>query len=189
MPCRYDASFALRSWGEILRAEPGSPGWLPTQGPHRPARAELLHAVLRIIDSLSVRGTTPRHAYLSASYLSLLRCLGPRFHSTLRVSQRQFYDPTPPFPPQGPIRSGSPASSVLWGRYDFSLPVSPRFVSFAWQYHLWPAPILLCAYGPHDASAHRLGVVNPAALPAPKAWRQRDIPSSWTTLFRICHTL
>ena len=31
--------------------------------------------------------------------------------------------------------SRSPASSILSGRYDFLSPISPHFVSFAWQYH------------------------------------------------------
>ena len=32
---------------------PGRPGWLPTQAPHRPVRAELPHTVLRATGSLS----------------------------------------------------------------------------------------------------------------------------------------
>ena len=42
---------------------------------------------------------------------------------------------TPRFPRQGSRGPGSPASTVLSGRYD-SLPlVPPHFVSFAWRYH------------------------------------------------------
>ena len=34
----------------------------------------------------------------------------------------------------GSSEVSSPASSVLSKRYDFLLPVSPHFVSFAWRY-------------------------------------------------------
>ena len=34
----------------------------------------------------------------------------------------------------GSSRASSPASTVLSKRYDFLLPISPHFVSFAWRY-------------------------------------------------------
>jgi hypothetical protein len=37
-------------------------------------------------------------------------------------------------PSTGSLRGEFPASSVLSKRYDFLLPVSPHFVSFAWRY-------------------------------------------------------
>ncbi len=52
-------------------------------------------------------------------------------------------------PLRGPAGSGSPASTVLSGRYDSPWPIPPRFVVFAWRYHpctpdslpsVWHAP-------------------------------------------------
>ena len=57
------------------------------------------------------------------------------FRCIRRMSQQQAHDPTSRFPPQDPGRSGSPASAVLSGCYDFLPPIPPHFVSFAWRYH------------------------------------------------------
>jgi hypothetical protein len=37
--------------------------------------------------------------------------------------------------PRVPDGTGSPASAVLSGRYDFLPPFPPRFVAFTWRYH------------------------------------------------------
>jgi hypothetical protein len=60
-------------------APPGSPGWSPTQGPHRPARADFPHAVLRV----SVLLTQFRYPLLS-------RVHDFRLHRILRVSHQRF---------------------------------------------------------------------------------------------------
>ena len=50
---------------------------------------------------------------------------------------------TPPFPPQGLSRvRDSPASTVLWRRYDFLSSIPPHFVAFAWRYH---GGVLICS--------------------------------------------
>ena len=92
-----------------------------------------------------------------------------------------------PFPPLGPIRSGSPASSVLWGHYDVSPPVLPRFVFLRLAIPFVACVHTLCSRKHPDASARGPGVSfsgNPFRLL--KAWRQRDLPGSWMTPPHIC---
>ena len=55
-----------------------------------------------------------------------------------RVSRPGVQHQAPPFgfsfPPPGPVRTSSPASSVLRRCYDFLPLIPPRFVAFAWWY-------------------------------------------------------
>ena len=79
-------------------------------------------------------------------------------------------------------------------------PVSPHFVSFAWRYHLNPALLLpLCralsgtSTPPPKKHAHDGGpgisVLPVTLLRLTKGWGRQVLPSSWTTLFRICPAL
>ena len=68
----------------------------------------------------------------------------------------------PPLPFTGSPGAGSPASAVLSVDSDFSLPVPPRFVAFAWRYH----PML--RFAPRAGAAPRAWTISTAA-PAPPA--------------------
>jgi hypothetical protein len=50
-------------------------------------------------------------------------------------------------------------------------------------------PCILCACRPRDVVAYGWGLVIRPPYRHLKAWRQRDLPSSWATLLRICHAL
>ena len=98
-----------------------------------------------------------------------------------RRSQQRFHDPASRFPRQGPGRSGSPASTVLSGCYDFLPPIPPHFVSFAWRYHGRICDSLRVA---RDAKAtgrghwgHRRASPKSPFVP----WKRQDLPSSCET--------
>lgn len=97
----------------LKQSPPGSPGRSPAQGPHSPARADFPHAVLQAVGSLSSETFESSHIDAVHRYPSLFRAHSTGFHCTRCGSHRRFYGPMSPFPPRGPISSGSPASSVL----------------------------------------------------------------------------
>src|SRR5687768_12322471 len=84
----------------LLQHLPGRPGWLPTQAPHRPVRAELSHTVPQVTVSLPCCAIRLRRFQGSVTLCHL--------------SLQRFRDPTPPSL-HGVPRDGSPASSVLLG--------------------------------------------------------------------------
>ena len=106
-------SVKLPPFPSLTWRDPGSLGQFPAQGPHRPARAEFPHAVLQAVDSLFAETFKTSQFNPVHRYPSLFREHSTGFHCTLCVSHRWSYGPMSPFPPLGPIRSGSPASPVL----------------------------------------------------------------------------
>ncbi len=105
------------------------------------------------------------------------------------MSPKRFHDPASRFPLRGPGRSGSPASTVLSGCYDFLSPVPPHFVSFAWQYH---GRILCSLRVTRDARVtgrgpfcYRWARPNSPFFP----WRRQDLPSSCETPMTCLHML
>jgi hypothetical protein len=83
----------------------------------------------------------------------------------------------PPLPFTGSPGAGSPASAALSVDSDFSLPVPPRFVAFAWRYH----PLL--RFAPRgEATPGAWTTYYRGARTACQGWRKRDLPGSWATL-------
>jgi len=93
-------------------------------------------------------------------------------------------DPTPRFPPPGPLGWRSPTSAVLSRRYDSLPPFPPHFVAFAWRYH--------GVFGSFRCSRRRRtpndgpGVVHPVSPAGIPPWRRQGLPSSWGTSIPIC---
>ena len=99
------------------------------------------------------------------------------FRCIRRVSQIRFHDSTSRFPPLAPTGRSSPASSVLSKRYDFLMPISPHFVSFAWRYlgctRYVRSLVDECATKAWSCSSG----ISCRMLPR----KQQDLPSSWGT--------
>ena len=86
------------------------------------------------------------------------------------------HDPIRRFPPPGPRGAGSPTSTVLSADSDFSTPVPPHFVSFAWRYH---AAALFAPAGVGRSPGRDCCLSRPS-VPHLR-WRRRDLPGSWAT--------
>src|SRR5271157_322042 len=71
----------------------------------------------------------PGHLSRQLCYPSLSRVHFLGVRCLRHVSLRRSDNPTPRFPPPGPHGLGSPASTVLSGRYDFLPFLPPRFVA------------------------------------------------------------
>jgi hypothetical protein len=139
---------------------PGSPGWLPIQGPHRPARADFPHAVLQTVDSLL-------RAWLRPS---------KRLSSILLIAIHRFFVPTTPgsiapsvFPTDGSTVRCSPSlhwvSSgqvpLLHRYYEDTTSLaalSPRFVSFTRAIPFIAASTFVRSGGLVNAPSRRPGI-------------------------------
>ena len=80
-----------------------------------------------------------------------------------------------------PGAPGFPSFNGTIKRYDFLLPISPHFVSFAWRY-------LGCTrdYSPRRTSApSRPGVGNPVSPSGNYRGNWQELPSSWETIVRL----
>ena len=86
------------------------------------------------------------------------------------------HDPIRRFPPPGPRGASSPTSTVLSADSDFSTPVPPHFVSFAWRYH---AAALFAPAGVGRSPGRDCCLSRPS-VPHLR-WRRRDLPGSWAT--------